>query len=204
RSIPIARRISVVLPAPFSPTRATISPGSTRNVKPATHAPPRNLKLTSVKSSTCLTAQHIRGVTQTIVEGALPTTRRPSSEVLSSEIVSVAVTRTQVTATLDAFGTSPHWPLICGAFPHCLCHQQIERVGHQQDLLGGKCRNKVMSLAPARSAIRAVLVASYLGSANDFQAALLNASCVRPHRSIHFMLVANIAKARRCQKSCRL
>src|SRR5699024_2997554 len=61
RSIPSARRINVVLPAPFNPTTATISPGSSRNVRSNTPAPLPSTRVTPSNASTSLATQHVQG-----------------------------------------------------------------------------------------------------------------------------------------------
>src|SRR4051794_17799911 len=50
RSMPSMRRISVVLPAPLSPTRAWISPGAIERSTPWTPAPPGNSRRTPCSS----------------------------------------------------------------------------------------------------------------------------------------------------------
>src|SRR5699024_11069979 len=70
-NIPSARRINVVLPAPFNPTTATISPGSRRNVRSNTPAALPSTRATPSNASTSLTAQHVQGCIEHGAESSL-------------------------------------------------------------------------------------------------------------------------------------
>src|SRR5690625_1797521 len=71
RRDPSASRISVVLPAPFNPISATISPGSTWNVRSDTPAPPRNVRVTFSNWSTSVTSQRVQRCTERGVQRSL-------------------------------------------------------------------------------------------------------------------------------------
>ena len=64
RSIPSDSRISVVFPAPFSPIRATISPGSIVNVRSLTPTPPGNTRLTFLNVMMSVTPQQIESLSE--------------------------------------------------------------------------------------------------------------------------------------------